>query len=132
MTQYDDVFFAYVNSGALRSARRFLPALLQHLAVDSVLDVGCDQGARLSVWQNLDVGTSAGINGAYVDKGRLLCARDTFIEHDLAQPFDLGRRFALLQNLEVAEHLPPAGAPGVISSLTCHRDMANFSAASPW
>lgn len=58
MTQYDDAFFAYVNSGALRSARRFLPALLQHL--------------------------------------------------------------------------PPAGAPGLISSLTRHWDMANFSAASPW
>jgi SAM-dependent methyltransferase len=129
MTQYDDVFFDYVNSGALRSAKRFLPALLSKLNVSSVLDVGCGQGAWLSVWKDLGISTTVGIDGAYVNKDRLLCPRESFMEHDLSQPFDLGRRFELVQSLEVAEHLPAESAPAFVASLVRHGDVILFSAA---
>ena len=52
---YDNSFFDYVNSGSLRSARRLLPALKEHIEFDDVLDVVCGQGAWLSVWSELKV-----------------------------------------------------------------------------
>jgi len=131
MAQYDDTFFDYVNSGAIRSAKRLLPVLLDRIPVNSVLDVGCGQGAWLSVWKELGVPTTVGIDGAYVNKTRLLCPRESFIERDLAQPFDLGRRFELVQSLEVAEHLPAASAASFVESLVRHGDMILFSAAPP-
>lgn len=129
MAQYDDTFFDYVNAGALRSARQMLPVLLQRVPVRSVLDVGCGQGAWLSIWNELGVPTTVGIDGAYVNRSRLLCAQESFVERDLAQPFDLGRRFELVQSLEVAEHLPASSAPIFIDSLVRHGDMVLFSAA---
>lgn len=131
MTQYDDVFFEYVNSGAIRSAKIVLPLLLNQLPVKSVLDVGCGQGAWLSVWRDLGIPVVVGIDGSYVNKTRLLCPKDVFVEHDLSRPFDLGRRFELVQSLEVAEHLSGSSASGFVESLVRHGDMVLFSAAPP-
>ena len=50
MSSYDTVFFDYVNSGSIRSAERVLPYLTDYVTIDSVLDVGCGQGAWLYVW----------------------------------------------------------------------------------
>lgn len=129
MARYDDTFFSYVNSGALRSARRILPMLLANLDIESVLDVGCGQGAWLSVWKELGVPLVAGIDGDYVDRSRLLCPREAFTAHDLAQPFDLRRRFDLVQCLEVAEHLPASSAAALVESLVRHGEVVLFSAA---
>lgn len=131
MAQYDDIFFEYVNSGAIRSAKIVLPLLLNHLPVKSVLDVGCGQGAWLSAWHDLGVSEAVGIDGAYVNKTRLLCPKDAFVEHDLSKAFDLGRRFELVQSLEVAEHLPASSTSGFVESLVRHGDMVLFSAAPP-
>lgn len=129
MTSYDQQFFDYVNAGALRSAKHLLPVLLRSLRVSSVLDVGCGQGAWLSVWKQLGVSTALGIDGAYVDKSRLLCSPEFFLERDLSRPFDLGRRFELVQSLEVAEHLPASCAATFVESLVRHSDFVLFSAA---
>jgi hypothetical protein len=53
MPSYDSAFFDYVNSGAVRSAERLLPLLACELTLRSVPDVGCGQGAWLSVWRRL-------------------------------------------------------------------------------
>lgn len=131
MAQYDDIFFEYVNSGAIRSAKIVLPLLLNQLPVKSVLDVGCGQGAWLSVWSDLGIPVVVGIDGAYVNKTRLLCPKDAFVEHDLSKAFDLGRRFELVQSLEVAEHLSANSASDFVESLVRHGDMVFFSAAPP-
>jgi len=131
MNQYDDEFFNYVNAGAIRSAKLILPILLNQIPVNSVLDVGCGQGAWLSIWHELGIPIVIGIDGAYVNKTRLLCQKDEFVEHDLSKPFDLGRRFDLVQSLEVAEHLQASSAPGFIESLVRHGDKILFSAAPP-
>lgn len=129
MTTYDSTFFDYLNAGSLRSARRVLPALRRQLRIDSVLDVGCGQGAWLSVWNELGTDTVLGIDGDYVDRGRLLIEPERFQAHDLSTAFDLGRRFDLVQSLEVAEHLPLSSAATFIASLTRHGDLVLFSAA---
>lgn len=129
MATYDDAFFDYVNSGAVRSARAMLPLLTDELAIASVLDVGCGQGAWLSVWNELGVADITGIDGDYVDRGRLVIPSEKFVAGDLSSPFSLGRRFDVVQSLEVAEHLPTAQSRAFVSSLVAHSDIVLFSAA---
>ena len=129
MANYDGAFFDYVNQGAIRSANRVLPLLLKELDIDSVLDVGCGQGAWLSVWQQLGVPHVTGIDGHYVDRNHLQIADTSFIPHNLSEEFDLGRRFDLVQSLEVAEHLPADSAEGFVRGLVKHGELILFSAA---
>jgi SAM-dependent methyltransferase len=103
----------------------------QQLAPPSVLDVGCGQGAWLAVWQQHGVDDVFGVDGSYVDRSRLLFAPECFYAHDLQQPFDLGRRFGLVECLEVAEHLPEASASTLVDSLVRHGEVIVFSAAPP-
>jgi len=129
MGNYDNTFFDYVSNGAVRSARHFLPVVLDALNPSSVLDVGCGRGAWLSVWRELGVEVVRGIDGDYVDRSKLLCPGESFQARDLSEPFDLGERFDLVQSLEVAEHLPESSARTFIASLTKHSDRVLFSAA---
>ena len=129
MIQYDNTFFDYVTEGAKRSAQIMLPELLALLKIESVLDVGCGRGAWLSVWSTLGVTQLTGVDGSYVDRDRLLVSRDDFVPHNLETPFDLEKRFDLVQCLEVAEHLPKSTAHTFVRTLTRHGDTILFSAA---
>jgi SAM-dependent methyltransferase len=131
MSSYDQSFFEYVNASAGAAAGRIVPLLQQQLAPGSVLDVGCGQGAWLAVWHSHGVQDLCGVDGSYVDRGRLLFAPERFYAHDLRQPFDLGRSFSLVQCLEVAEHLPASSAEPLIDSLIRHGEVIVFSAAPP-
>lgn len=104
--------------------------ILADLNITSVLDVGCGQGAWLSVWRELGVDHVLGIDGEYVDRERLYIAADRFVTQNLRSGFDLDTRFDLVQCLEVAEHLPASSARTLVSSLTRHADMVLFSAAA--
>ncbi len=68
MPNYDKRFFDYINSGAIKSAEKVLPIVIENLRPQSVLDVGCGQGAWLHVWQKLGVPDITGIDGDYVNK----------------------------------------------------------------
>lgn len=131
MSTYDGTFFDYVSAGAVRSAQRVLPCLLDILPIDSVLDVGCGRGAWLAVFQELGVSEIFGVDGAYVDKSTLCVPLSAFACRDLQKPFDLERRFDLVISLEVAEHLPEPVSASFVESLTRHSDMVLFSAAPP-
>jgi SAM-dependent methyltransferase len=131
MPSYDQSFFEYVNASAGAAASRIVPLLQQQFAPSSVLDVGCGQGAWLAVWHSHGVPDLVGVDGSYVDRSRLLFAPEFFYAHDLGQPFDLARRFSLVQCLEVAEHLPPESAATLVDSLVRHGDIIVFSAAPP-
>lgn len=48
---------------------------------------------------------------------------------DLRGEFNLGRRFDLVQCLEVAEHLPATSAQALVETLVRHGDIVLFSAA---
>lgn len=131
MTNYDSSFFAYVNSGSIVSAERLLPFLLNNLRITSVLDVGCGQGAWLSVWTKLGVEDIVGIDGDYVEPEKLLIPEPSFKPFDLTGQFNLARQFDLVQCLEVAEHLPDSSASTLVASLCKHSDLVLFSAAPP-
>ncbi len=130
MHRYGSAFYAYLNSFAVRSARHVVPLVAGALPVTSVMDAGCGQGAWLSVWREHGA-EIMGVDGSYVDPRRLLIDGAAFRPADLAAPLDLGRRFDLVQSLEVAEHLPRAHGPAFIRMLTAHADAVLFSAAVP-
>ncbi len=129
--QYSALFYRYQREGSARSAGATLPHLLQALSVRSVLDVGCGAGAWLSVHQRLGVADVVGIDGDYVDRSLLLVAPECFKPGDIAEPFDLGRRFDLVQCLEVAEHVSAARSDALIDNLVRHGPIVLFSAAVP-
>lgn len=131
MSTYDQVFYEYVNRGAIRSAEIVLPHLLRHLAIGAVLDVGCGQGGWLSVFRRLGVTEVTGIDGDYVSRSHLLIPPERFVAGDLAAGFRLEGHFDLVMSLEVAEHLPPERSAAFVEALVGHGGMVLFSAAPP-
>ena len=130
MPTYDDKFFDYVNSGAITSARKLLPLLTSVLKIDSVLDVGCGQGAWLSVWNELGVTDHVGVDGEWVNPDSLLINRKNFSAFDLSKELALHRNFDVVQSFEVAEHLHDKHADVFVRNLTRHSGVVVFSAAA--
>jgi SAM-dependent methyltransferase len=128
--EYNADFYRYVASFAVRSAEHVVPLLTALLPINSVADFGCGQGAWLSVWRKAGAQVF-GVDGAYVDRRHLMIDPQEFHSADLGQPIDLGRRFDLVQSLEVAEHLPALQASDFIRMLTSHGPLVMFSAAVP-
>jgi SAM-dependent methyltransferase len=128
--EYRTDFYRFLASFAVQSAQRIVPKVTAVLPVRSVVDFGCGQGAWLSVWAATGA-LVTGVDGPYVDGHHLLIDADDFHAADLAAPLDLGRRFDLVQSLEVAEHLPPAKAEQFVDTLTKHGACVLFSAAVP-
>jgi SAM-dependent methyltransferase len=128
---YGGTFFEWVNLTARRSALAVVPLAKDEVRPSSLLDVGCGQGAWLAVWSELGVEDQLGLDGAHVNVKSLLIPRERFRTVDLRRPFDVGRRFDLVQSLEVAEHLPPDSAEGFVQCLCAHGDIVLFSAAQP-
>jgi SAM-dependent methyltransferase len=96
-----------------------------------VLDVGCGRGVWLGVWRELGVTDLQGIDGDHVERNQLQVEPARFLALDVSHPFDLGRRWDLVQCLEVAEHLPPSANDALVAGLTRHGDSILFSAAIP-
>lgn len=128
---YNDDFFAYIEKGARRSARVIVPLVRNLLGVGSVLDVGCGRGVWLREWRDGGTLDAAGVDGNYVAKSRLAIPGELFFERDLSQPFNLDRRFDLVQSLEVGEHITEQRAETFVANLVAHGDMILFSAAIP-
>jgi SAM-dependent methyltransferase len=128
---YDERFFQWVNKTARRSARIVLPIVRRAVEPQSVVDVGCGQGGWLSIWNEMGLRDVCGYDAGYVDKARLLIDPERFISCNLEDPLRVERRFGLAQCLEVAEHLPPSAAEGLIRSLANLSDVVLFSAAQP-
>ncbi|HEV3136481.1 MAG TPA: methyltransferase domain-containing protein, partial [Pirellulales bacterium] len=130
-TQYTDQFFEYHRDGSLKSAREVIPVVWQFVQPKSVVDVGCGIGTWLSEFKNAGVADCLGVDGDYVDRGKLLIESERFQARDLEKPLDIGRRFDLAVSLEVAEHLPAAVADTFVESLTRLSSVILFSAAIP-
>jgi SAM-dependent methyltransferase len=129
---YDSAFMHYADASARHAALTVSRILRVPLAVDSVLDIGCAKGTWLAAWKETGVTTIHGADGAYVDQDRLIIPRNAFTPANLAAPLALGRRFDLVQSLEVAEHIVEASAGQFIVNLVNHSNgLVLFSAAPP-
>jgi hypothetical protein len=123
--------FMGVTSQSRRSAERVIGHMLAHIPVASVADFGCALGTWLSVWNAHGVEDYAGVDGDYLEGQPVEIAHDRLLFRNLAAPIELGRRFDLVESLEVAEHLPVQAAGTFIDTLTRHGDLVLFSAAPP-
>lgn len=128
---YNDSFFDGQCDMSRASAAVIVPIVNEMVRPCSVLDVGCGVGGWLAEWQRNGVRDVCGIDGDYVDRAGLQVDPASFVPVDLEKPFSLGRRFDLVQCLEVAEHLDAASAGTLVQSLTKHTDTVLFSAAIP-
>jgi SAM-dependent methyltransferase len=129
---YDDRYFDEIAEGSLSSAKVIVPYLLELLQPKSVLDVGCAEGAWLSVFREAGIVDYLGIDGEHVDRDRLKIEKDKFVATNLENGFSLGRRFDLVVCLEVAEHLAVEAADRLVSSLVTHAPFVVFSASIPF
>jgi SAM-dependent methyltransferase len=127
---YDEKFFAH-RTGSRRSAEIVVPLLVDLLRPRSVVDFGCGTGEWLAAFLSAGVVDILGIDGDYVDRGRLAIPAEKFRAHALAEPLELGRRFDLALCLEVGEHLPVDAAPQLVSSLVAAAPLVLFGAAIP-
>jgi hypothetical protein len=130
MYVYGDHFMDLAGQ-ARHSADAVIRELLGSVPLSSVADFGCARGTWLAAWRRHGVLDTAGIDGPYIRSSDLEIPLESFHACDLTMPIDLARRFALVQSLEVAEHLPPEAAHSFIGSLTRHADIVLFSAAPP-
>lgn len=128
---YNTDFYDYIDDGSRASARTVAPLLLAEMTIDSLLDVGAGHGAWASEWMAAGVGDVLAVDGDYVKPDQLVIPAANFRAADLSLPLDLGRKFDLVQSLEVAEHLPHAKAATFVETLTRHGDVVLFSAAVP-
>jgi hypothetical protein len=126
MHEYSEQFYSYIGSGSHSSAAVVVPLVKSVVPVESVLDVGGGNGVWARVWEENGAKATL-VDGDYV-KAPLV---EDFQPRDLSKPLDLGRRFDLVQSLEVAEHLPAASAREFVASLVRHGDVVLFSAAVP-
>lgn len=129
---YDLSFMEYTAQSSRHSAKAIVALLHALLPAASVLDVGCARGTWLDEWRTAGSRQIFGVDGDYVDTKHLLIPTECFRAADLTQPITLGRRFDLVQSLEVAEHLPASAADGFVRNLVDHASGAIlFSAAPP-
>jgi hypothetical protein len=128
---YSGAFYDYIDAGSTASARIVARKLLGEMRIDSLLDVGAGHGAWAAAWLAAGVRDVVAIDGDYVARDRLAIPPERFIPHDLSKAFALGRRFDLVQSLEVAEHLPEHLAGRFVDDLVAHGDIVLFSAAVP-
>jgi SAM-dependent methyltransferase len=128
---YSTEFFEQMGQTSRPSATLVVEWLIGLARPDSVLDVGCGEGAWTASFSNASVADVLGMDGDYVDRRRLLMPQDRFCAKDLSAPIDLGRRFDLAVCLEVAEHLSPGGGDELVATLCKHADVLLFSAAIP-
>jgi hypothetical protein len=96
-----------------------------------VLDVGCGAGAWVRAYLEAGMADIVGVDGSYVVPSQLMFPAFRFRPVDVAQSFQLGRRFDLAQCLEVAEHLDPQASETLVDNLAAHAPMVLFSAAPP-
>jgi SAM-dependent methyltransferase len=128
---YSTDFYDYIDAGSRASAQTVARLLLGEMKIRSLLDVGSGHGAWAAEWIKAGVTDVIAVDGDYVRRDQLAIPADKFVAHDLATPLDLGRRFDLVQSLEVAEHLPAENAADFVGNLVRHGNVVLFSAAVP-
>lgn len=128
---YSSGFYDYIDAGSTASARVVARLMLGETRIDSLLDVGAGHGAWAAAWLAAGVADVLAMDGDYVARDRLAVPAECFLAHDLTTPFALGRKFDLVQSLEVAEHLPEHLANRFVEDLVAHGDVILFSAAVP-
>jgi len=114
-----------------KDAEEIIPFIIKLFNPKSVIDIGCGLGTFLQVFKKSGIDDIVGIEGAWLDRSKIVIPAENIIIADLENDICLNRRFDLAVCLEVAEHLRIDAAETLIRSLTTHSDIIVFSAAIP-
>ena len=129
---YDAKFMEYTSASSQYAACKITKLVHEKLEIGSVLDVGCAHGTWLKSWSDVGVIDGFGVDGDYVKIENLEFHAEKFLPLNLNEPFGLGRKFDLVQSLEVGEHIDPASADEFAKSIASHAErFILFSAAPP-
>src|SRR5262249_11402135 len=128
---YNARWLQELDATASVSAEQVVPIVVDLVQPQSVVDVGCGQGAWLRAFRRRGIADILGLDGPWIDQARLYFPADRFIALDVSEPVRLGRGFDLAVSLELAEHLRAEAAPTLIESLTTFAPVVLFSAAIP-
>jgi SAM-dependent methyltransferase len=129
---YSKEFYENQQASSRRSAERIVPILLEAVVPARVVDVGCGVGTWAAEFLGRGVEVSA-LDGDHVRREDLHIPPDLFRPTDLNNPpaaSSIGS-FDLAICLEVAEHLAPGSAEGLVDFLTELAPDVFFSAAVP-
>jgi SAM-dependent methyltransferase len=128
---FDTDYFGWQGDSAERSAQVVVPLVVERLRPKSVVDVGCGSGGWLKVFVEHGVTDVVGIDGPYVRREALRIEPTAFVAQDLAEPFELDRRFDLALSLEAAHYVSEEHAEGLVDSIAKLAPAVLFGAAVP-
>ena len=128
---YSPAFVQYAARSSSHSARVITTYLSALIPIRSVLDVGCASGTWLHAWAERGADSVYGIDGDWVDRKTLEIPSSSFAAVDLTSGFNLGRKFDLVQSLEVAEHIHPTASEVFVDNLASHARLGIFFSAAP-
>jgi len=132
---YNEKFYDSQSETSRSSASIVVPLIMELLNPGSVVDIGCGIGTWLSVFKQLGVENILGIDGDYVNRGRLQFSKEQFIPLDLSTLNDpistINLNFDLAVSLEVAEHISEDHADIFVKFITSLSQIVFFSAAIP-
>lgn len=122
---YDAAFYEAEGPVARTSARIVLPRIIEDLAADSLIDIGCGTGEWALAAHEYGLATLAVDHAVPEDQ----IVAPTYLDYDLTDGYPCGG-FALAVCVEVAEHLPESSASLLVAGLA-RADAVLFSAATP-
>lgn len=128
---YTNTFYDVLERMAFASAEIIVPILKEFFAPNSVVDIGCGTGAWLRSFQHHGVYDVMGIDHFCGLQLPMKISSEHVLDMDLRYIRPLDRRFDLALCLEVAEHLGPENADGLVRFLTSVSPIVAFSAAIP-
>ena len=120
------------DSRVYESADEVVPIILKLFQPRSVVDVGCNKGIWLSVFERLGVKEILGVDGEWIEKKDLQISESKFQKYDLTKPLVISKVYDCAICLEVAEHLPRIATEVLIESLVNLSQVVYFSAAIPF
>jgi hypothetical protein len=127
------VLHHYDDNHLPKSAKEILPLLFSYIQPTSVIDIGCGIGQWLLAFQLFGVSDYLGIDGDHVEHHQLMIPTERFRPMNLCNPDYslLNKKWDIVLNLEVAEHLPEEHADRLIDYLVAAGNNILFSAAVP-
>jgi SAM-dependent methyltransferase len=113
--------------------QEIVPVLMELLAPESVVDIGCGIGTFLKCFKQHGIKDVLGIDGPWVNMDLLHTniSPQEFKEQNLEQSFKLEKKYDLVVSVEVAEHIHPEYADVFIQNLISAGNVIFFSAAVP-
>ena len=128
---YDEDFYVDRRKTTLHSAKAVLGVIRRVYEFRSVVDVGCGTGTWLTVARECGATVVQGFEGDWLSVD-MLDDRDLPVDRvNLEESLKHAGRYDLCICLEVAEHLSPERAEGLVTDLCSLSRVVLFSAAIP-